>query len=150
MTFKLGKRSQERLAGVHPDLVRVVERAITLTTVDFTVLEGLRTPERQAQLVKAGASQTMNSRHLTGHAVDLMAYINGRASWELNLYDDIADAMKAAAIELNTPIKWGGAWTVQDIRRWHGTMASAMNSYIDERRKAGRRPFIDGPHFELP
>ena len=148
--FALSQRSLDNLMGVQPALVAVVKRAIQLTKVDFGVIEGVRTEARQRELVDKGASQTMNSRHLTGHAVDLMAYINGRASWELNLYDDIADAMKAAAIELDTPIKWGGAWTVQDIRKWHGTMASAMNSYIDERRKAGRRPFIDGPHFELP
>lgn len=150
MTFALSQRSLDNLVGVQPALIAVVKRAIVLTKVDFGVIEGLRTEARQRELVNSGASQTMNSRHLTGHAVDLMAYISGRASWELNLYDDIADAMKAAAIELNTPIKWGGAWTVQDIRHWHGTMAGAMNAYIDERRKQGRRPFIDGPHFELP
>lgn len=150
MTFALSQRSLANLEGVQPALVAVVKRAIVLTKVDFGVIEGLRTEARQRELVDRGASQTMNSRHLTGHAVDLMAYIDGRASWELNLYDDIADAMKQAAIELDTPIKWGGAWSVQDIRRWHGTMAAAMNSYIDERRKQGRRPFIDGPHFELP
>ena len=148
--FVLSPRSLDNLMGVQPVLVAVVKRAIQITKVDFGVIEGLRTEARQRELVDKGASQTMNSRHLTGHAVDLMAYINGRASWELNLYDDIADAVKQAAIELGTPVKWGGAWTVQDIRKWHGTMASAMNSYIDERRKAGRRPFIDGPHFELP
>lgn len=150
MTFALSQRSLANLEGVQPALVAVVKRAIVLTKVDFGVIEGLRTEARQRELVDRGASQTMNSRHLTGHAVDLMAYIDGRASWELNLYDDIADAMKQAAIELDTPIKWGGAWSVQDIRRWHGTMAAAMNSYIDERRKQGRRPFLDSPHFELP
>jgi hypothetical protein len=150
MPFALSQRSLDNLAGVQPALVALVKRAIQLTKVDFGVIEGVRTQMRQQELVNSGASQTMNSRHLTGHAVDLMAYIGDRASWELNLYDDIADAMQAAAIELQTPLKWGGAWSVQDIRRWHGTMASAMNSYIDERRKQGRRPFIDGPHFELP
>ena len=150
MTFALSQRSLANLEGVQPALVAVVKRAIQITRVDFGVIEGLRTEARQRELVNRGASQTMNSRHLTGHAVDLMAYIDGRASWELNLYDDIADAMKQAAIELNTPIKWGGAWNVQDIRHWRGTMADAMNAYIDERRKQGRRPFLDGPHFELP
>ena len=150
MTFALSPRSLENLMGVQPVLVAVVKRAIQITKVDFGVIEVLRTQTRQQELVNSGASQTMNSRHLTGHAVDLMAYINDRASWELNLDDDIADAMKQAATELGTPIKWGGAWTVQDIRKWHGTMASAMNSYMDERRKQGRRPFLDSPHFELP
>lgn len=150
MSFTLSQRSLNNLTGVQPALVAVVQRAIQLTKVDFGVIEGVRTVMRQKELFDRGASQTMNSRHLTGHAVDLMAYIGDRASWELNLYDDIADAMKQAAIELNTPIKWGGAWTVNDIRKWYGTMESAMNSYVDERRKQGRRPFIDGPHFELP
>lgn len=150
MPFTLSQRSLDNLVGVQPALVAVVKRAIEITKVDFGVIEGLRTEARQRELVNSGASQTMNSKHLTGHAVDLMAYIGTRASWELNLYDDIADAMKNAAIELNTPIKWGAAWSVQDIRKWYGSMESAMNSYIDERRKQGRRPFIDGPHFELP
>ena len=86
MTFKLGVRSRERLQGVHPDLVRVVELAIQLTPVDFTVLEGLRTLERQKALVAAGSSKTLNSRHLTGHAVDLGAWVDGRLDWSWPLY----------------------------------------------------------------
>ena len=147
--FKLSKRSLDNLEGVDPYLVGVVKKAIELTKVDFGVIEGLRTPERQRDLVQAGASQTMFSKHIQGKAVDLMAYIGSRASWELNLYDDIADAMKQAAMVLNVPVRWGGAWNVDDIRKWDGTMYSAMNHYIDERRKQGRKPFIDGPHFEL-
>lgn len=150
MSFTLSQRSERNLQGVHPDLVRVVRRALQLTAVDFGVVEGVRTAARQAELVKAGASQTMASRHLTGHAVDLMAYIGDRGSWELPLYDDIADAMRAAAKELQVPVRWGGAWSVADIRGWYGTMDSALHTYIDARRKAGERPFIDGPHFELP
>lgn len=147
--FSLSQRSIERLDGVDDRLVDVVCRAIEITTVDFGVSEGLRTVETQRQYVAAGKSQTMDSKHLTGHAVDLMAYINGRVSWELNLYDNIADAMKQAAIEKNVAIKWGAAWNVQDIRLWRGTMAEAMMYYIDERRRQNRRPFIDGPHFEI-
>lgn len=149
MTFKLSQRSLDNLNGVDPKLVSVVKRAIELTKVDFGVIEGLRTQERQRELVAKGASQTMASKHVEGKAVDLMAYIGSRASWELNLYDDIADAVKAAAIELDVSVRWGAAWQVNDIRKWQGTMASAMNAYIDERRAQGRRPFIDGPHFEL-
>jgi peptidoglycan L-alanyl-D-glutamate endopeptidase CwlK len=81
--------------------------------------------------------------------VDLMAYVDGKASWELNLYDDIADAMKQAAIELGVHLTWGAAWTVKDITKWKGSMQEASNSYIDARRAQGKRPFIDGPHFEL-
>jgi peptidoglycan L-alanyl-D-glutamate endopeptidase CwlK len=122
MTFKLGPRSQSRLKGVHPDLVKVVSRAIELTPVDFTVLEGLRTLERQKALMDAGASQTMNSRHLNGHAVDLGAWVDDQVDWSWPLYSKIADAMKAAATELKIPIEWGGDWTT----------------------------FKDGPHFQLP
>jgi peptidoglycan L-alanyl-D-glutamate endopeptidase CwlK len=147
--FKLSQRSLDNLENVNPYLVGVVKRAIEITKVDFGVIEGLRTPERQRELVQAGASKTMMSKHLEGKAVDLMAYIGSRASWELNLYDDIADAMKRAAQELQVPIRWGGAWNVPDIRDWEGTMQEAMNHYIDVRRGQGRKPFLDGPHFEL-
>ena len=121
MRYQLGQRSRERLQGVHPDLVRVVERAIELTSVDFTVLEGLRTTERQKTLVAAGASKTMNSRHITGHAVDLGAYVDGQVDWSWPLYERIAAAMKLAAKELNVAIVCGVDWTT----------------------------FRDGPHFEL-
>jgi peptidoglycan L-alanyl-D-glutamate endopeptidase CwlK len=91
----------------------------------------------------------MKSKHLDGLAVDLMAYIDGRASWELQLYDDIADAMKEASRKNEIPIRWGAAWQIDDIGKWTESMEDAMNSYVDLRRSQGRRPFIDGPHFEL-
>lgn len=147
--FSLSQRSIERLDGVDDRLVDVVCRAIEITTVDFGVTEGLRTIETQRQYVASGKSQTMESKHLTGEAVDLVAYINGQVSWELNVYDNIADAMKQAAIEKNVAIRWGAAWSVPDIRLWRGTMEEAMMYYIDIRRKMNKRPFIDGPHFEL-
>lgn len=149
MNFKLSQRSIDRLAGVDERLVCCVQKAIQLTKVDFGVTEGLRTLETQRQYVDAGKSQTMQSKHLEGKAVDLVAYINGAVSWELNLYDDVADAMKQAAIEIGVPLRWGAAWNVPDICKWDGSMASAMNFYIDERRREGRRPFIDAPHFEI-
>ena len=120
MTFILSKRSLSALDGVHPDLVKVVKRAIEITEIDFVVTEGLRTKERQAELFKAGASQTMNSRHLTGHAVDLAAWV-GQVRWDWPLYAKLAQAMKAAAKEVDVSIVWGGDWT--SLR--------------------------DGPHFEL-
>ena len=119
MTYKLGRRSRRRLDGVHPDLVAVVERAIEITEVDFTVLEGLRTKTRQASLVEAGASRTMRSRHLTGHAVDLAAYVDGQVSWDWPLYYRIAKAMKRAARELGVELQWGGDWkTFKDGPHW--------------------------------
>ena len=149
MSFKLSQRSLDKLEGVHPDMVKCVKSAIEYTKVDFGVICGMRTEEEQKELVAKGASKTMRSKHLTGHAVDLMAYVGSRASWELNLYDDIADAMAQASKEHNVPIKWGAAWSIGNIAQWNSGMEGAMNSYIDLRRSEGRRPFIDGPHFEL-
>lgn len=119
--YALGSRSLARLDGVHPDLVKVVRVAIQKTNVDFSVLEGLRTKERQRVLFGSGASRTMNSRHLDGHAVDLGAYVNGNIEWSWPLYDRIAVAMKRSASELGVSIEWGGDWV----------------------------SFKDGPHFQL-
>ena len=149
MAFKLSQRSLDRLEGVKPDLVKVVKRAIELTTVDFGVIEGVRTEERQKELVAKGASKTMKSKHLEGNAVDLMVYVDGRGCWELNLYDEVADAMRQAAIEEGVPVRWGCAWHIDNIEDYDGTMEDAMNAYIDLRRSQGKRPFLDGPHFEL-
>jgi peptidoglycan LD-endopeptidase CwlK len=150
MTFKLSQRSLGNLEGVDKRLQKAVRHAIGETKVDFGVICGLRTIEEQRELVAKGASQTLKSKHLDGEAVDLMAYIGGgRASWELNLYDDIADAMRKGAELANVPVRWGAAWHITDIRDWKGTMEEAMNEYIDLRRKQGRRPFIDAPHFEI-
>lgn len=112
--YSLGPRSKQRLRGVHPDLVKVVERAIKITDVDFTVLEGLRTPERQKALVEAGASQTLNSRHLTGHAVDLGAWVGDEVRWDWPLYHKIAAAVKDAARQEGVSIIWGGDWKMRD------------------------------------
>lgn len=149
MAFKLSLRSIDRLEGVDDKLIEVVTTAIKYTKVDFGVIEGLRTIERQQELVDRGASKTMKSKHLEGKAVDLVAYIGSRVSWELSLYDDIADAMRQAAIELDVAVRWGGAWTTSNICEWQGTMQQAMTNYIDMRRLQNKRPFIDGPHFEL-
>ena len=149
MAYKLSTRARERLIGIDSKLKEVVSLAITYTKIDFGVIEGVRTVAQQKALVESGASQTMKSKHLEGRAVDLMAYVDGRWCWELNVYDNIADAMKRAAIESDVAIRWGAAWTVTDIREWNSTMEEAMNSYVDIRRSQGRRPFIDAPHFEL-
>ena len=149
MTFKLSARSEGKLEGLDPRLVAVVKSAIHRSKIDFGVICGMRTLEEQRELVEKGASQTMKSKHLQGYAVDLMAYIGSRGSWELNLYDDIADAMAESAREIDVPIRWGAAWNVSNIAQFTGDMEDAMNHYIDERRSQNRRPFIDGPHFEL-
>lgn len=154
MGFRLSQRSLGRLEGVHPKLIQVVHRAIELTSVDFGVTCGTRSVETQKQLVAAGKSQTMNSKHLPqadgySHAVDLVAYVGSDVAWELNLYDNICDAMAEAAKEVGLAIKWGAAWSEGDIREYPSSAEDGMNSYIDLRRSQGRRPFIDAPHFEI-
>ena len=110
MTYVLGARSRARLQGVHPDLVRVVELALTYSPHDFTITEGLRSVARQRELKAAGASQTMNSRHITGHAIDFAVLIGGKVRWDWPLYGQVAEAFKRASKELNVPIIWGGDW----------------------------------------
>ena len=149
MSFRLSDRSMSMLQGVDEQLVATVKLAILNTKIDFGVICGIRTMEEQRVLVEKGASKTMRSKHLDGKAVDLMAYIGSRGSWELNLYDDIADAMQEAAVETGAVLRWGAAWHINDIRQWNGTMEDAMNEYVDLRRSEGKRPFIDGPHFEI-
>ena len=154
MAFKLSSRSKKKLDGVHPDMVAVVERAIELTDVDFGVTYGVRTLAEQKKLVASGRSQTMKSKHLIqdsgySHAVDVVAYDGKDVVWEINVYDNICDAFKQAAIEKGVAVKWGAAWSEGDIRSYKGTAEFHMNRYIDKRRADGRRPFIDGPHFEL-
>lgn len=122
MAFQLDARSLQRLQGVHPDLVMVIHRAAALSPLEFRVIEGLRTEKRQRELVASGASKTMNSRHLTGHAVDLAPYVSGMIRWDWPLYHKLAPAVKQAAAEVGVPIEWGGDW----------------------------RTFKDGPHFQLP
>ena len=154
MAFKLSSRSKKKLDGVHPDMVAVVERAIELPDVDFGVTYGVRTLAEQKKLVASGRSQTMKSKHLIqdsgySHAVDVVAYDGKDVVWEINVYDNICDAFKQAAIEKGVAVKWGAAWSEGDIRSYKGTAEFHMNRYIDLRRSQGRRPFIDGPHFEL-
>lgn len=126
--FQLSQRSLTRLAGVHPDLVEIVKLAIQRTAMDFTVVEGLRTPDRQRELVAQGASQTQNSFHLKqgdgyGHAVDLAPLVGGAIPWnDWTQFRALADTMKACAADLGVPMEWGGDW----------------------------KTFKDGPHFQIP
>jgi len=122
MAFKLGPRSLLNLRGVHPDLVRVVKHAIGISDIDFTVIEGLRSPARQKELFAKGATKTMRSRHIHGFAVDIAPYVGGGIRWDWPLFDHIETAMKKAAKLENVPITWGGDW----------------------------KSFKDGPHWELP
>lgn len=121
MTYKFSQRSLDNLEPVHPDLQAVMHLALKYTPVDFVVIEGVRSVTRQKKLFEAGATRTMNSRHLTGHAVDLAAWVDGGIRWDWPLYDAIAVAVKKAAKELGVMIHWGGDW----------------------------QSFKDGPHWEL-
>lgn len=122
MAYRFSERSYKSMLGVRPELVAVATRALSVTAVDFVVIEGLRTLERQRELVRIGASQTLRSRHLTGHAIDVAAWHDGGIRWDWPLYERIAEAMKAAADELGVPLEWGGDWTT----------------------------LRDGPHYQLP
>ena len=121
MTYRFGLRSKANLTGVHPDLVSVATRALELSPVDFTVTEGLRSPSRQKELFAQHKSQTLRSRHITGHAIDVAALRAGKVTWNWQEYEDIAKAFKAAAKELCIDVEWGGDW----------------------------KSFKDGPHFQL-
>ncbi len=127
MSFVLSKKSLSKLEGVHPNLVKVVNRAIEITETDFTVLEGVRTHEKQKEYVAKGTSKTMNSKHLPqadgySHAIDLAPLVKGEIIWDWGKpYDDVSSAMKRAASELGVAIQWGGDW----------------------------KSFKDGPHYEL-
>jgi peptidoglycan L-alanyl-D-glutamate endopeptidase CwlK len=147
--YTLGAGSLAQLNGVHKDLVAVVHRAIQLTTQDFAVTDGLRTAEEQKKLVDSGASQTMNSRHLTGHAVDLVPYIHGKVRWEWPPIFTLALAVRQAAKELKVPLRWGAAWDT-DFTASTATPEELMHAYSELRRSQGKKPFLDGPHFELP
>lgn len=120
--YQLSTRSEQRLQGVHPDLVRVVKRALELSSVDFGVAEGVRSFARQQQLVAERKSTTMHSRHLTGHAVDLYPVSKAGPEWVKEDFAEVADAMKQAAKALGIPVEWGGDW----------------------------RSFVDAPHWQLP
>lgn len=147
MGFSLGATSRKRLEGVHLHLVGVVQSAIALATLDFGVSEGLRTRERQAELFAQGKTKTLDSRHLTGHAIDVVALVNGQASWALANYITIAEAMRGASVNLSIPIRWGGCWEVlTDVT----DLAAAVTAYVARVSKAGGKPLVDGPHFELP
>ena len=113
-----GGQSISRMAGLHPDLKKVMNQAILATDLDFTVLEGLRTLERQKQMVESGASTTLNSRHLDGHAVDIAPFVGGEVRWDWPLYYRLAVIVKAAAKEVGVPIEWGGDWKFKDGPHW--------------------------------
>jgi peptidoglycan L-alanyl-D-glutamate endopeptidase CwlK len=152
MMYTFGAASQSRLAGVHPKLVAIFEKAITTTTQDFTLLEGLRTVERQRHLVDIGASKTMASKHIIqadgfGHACDAVPF-DEHPRWEWPLIYPVAVAVRAAAVEQGTRIVWGGVWdrTLNDLPSDAAGIKAAVEAYCV------RHPgpdFLDGPHYQL-
>lgn len=148
MAFKFGERSLRELEGVNPVLVAVVHRALELSEVDFAVSDGLRTREEQQELLVKGATHTLNSKHLTGEAVDLVAYINGKPRFEFAPACLIAKAVRQAAKEQNVPMRWGCAWDIV-FTDSVADPETVMEGYAARKKAAGKKPFLDSPHFEL-
>ena len=147
--WSLSQTSLNRLVGVNPDLVKVVKRAIEISEYDFMVVEGLRTKEKQAEYVKKGVSKTMNSYHLTGHAVDLAPLENGAIDWEnkKGQFDSVAKAMMQAAKELGVKVEWGGVWD-KNMAEYDNPQQESL-SYVKRQRSKGLSAFIDKPHFQV-
>jgi peptidoglycan L-alanyl-D-glutamate endopeptidase CwlK len=143
MTFKFSQLSLKKFDGVHPELRRTVTRALTVSDTDFCVFEGMRSIARQKALVASGASKTINSRHLTGHAVDLVPWLGG-LRWDWPLCYRVASAMRLAAIECDVNIVWGGVWD-RPLHTLSEDLESEVAGYISRKKPA----FTDGPHFEL-
>lgn len=140
--------SIKRLKGVDDKLYKVVALASQYSSIPFLITEGLRTYARQEELVKTGASKTLNSKHLVGKAVDLAPLINGKISWEQKDFYPLVECMRKACIELNINIRWGGAWTVLNTTN-DTDPKSMIEAYSAKKRQLKQTPFIDCPHFEL-
>ncbi len=156
MTYTLRNASRAELVGVHPKLIDVVERAITLSEQDFTVHDGLRTEAEQREYVRRGVSKTMASKHMKqsdgfSHAVDLVPFINGQLRWEWKPIFVIASAVHRAAIERDVRLIWGGVWDrpFEQLGGSPAELEQAVNNYVTRRRAAGKTAFIDGPHYQL-
>ena len=151
--YRFSRKSLERLNSVKPQLKNLMLEALKVSLMDFGISEGKRSYKRQKELLKEGKTQTMNSKHLTGDAVDTVCIIDGQAKWDHEFYIDIADAVRRTAVKRNCPIRWGGAWTflvkgkkTQDLRN-ADSAEEAHNSYIDLRK--GKKKFFDLVHFEI-
>lgn len=145
----LSKVSLNNLRGVNPLLINLVEKAIVTTPIDFRVTEGLRSLATQRHYVEIGVSKTLDSRHLTGDAVDLVPWING-PRWEWPVIFTLAEHIRSVAIQLNVPIRWGGVWDLKMSFTYTTAPCKLLvENYIERQRKLGNKVFLDGPHFEL-
>ena len=144
----LNQTSLNRLKGVHPKLISVVNRAVEICSVPLLVAEGVRTLEKQKEYFTQGKSQTLNSRHLTGHAVDMYALLNNQLDFNDASVLKVADAMIKAARELNVNMTWGSAWK-QNILGNTKTAYQLREDYKAMRKSLNAKPFLDNPHFEI-
>ena len=145
--FKFSERSKARMQGIDPMLYVVTCTALDISKVDFGITEGVRSKERQKELFDSGKSQTLKSKHLRGWAVDVAAYVEGKLTWDLSHYVDIANAFRQSSILHDTPIRWGAAWLAPLAD--YESAEYALEDYLETRKSEGRKPFIDGPHFEM-
>lgn len=158
MSFQFGAQSERNLEQVEPILEQVTRLALRRSAIDFMVFDGLRSKDEQRELVRTGASFTMHSMHLPGRtgyarAVDLVPYISGKPRWDWNGCCLLAIAMRSAAFDARVSLRWGGAWdtllhNAEDDEDSTPPLELAER-YAERRRAAGRRVFLDGPHFEL-
>ena len=150
MAFKFSARSKSRLEGVDPRLVSIAISALARSPVDFGITCGLRTAAEQRELHRRGATRVRRSRHQDGAAIDVAAWVGGKFVWDQEPYVRIADAFAEAAADAGVAVRWGGAWTVPDVREWAGRMGAAQARYVAARKRQGKRPWLDAVHFELP
>jgi peptidoglycan L-alanyl-D-glutamate endopeptidase CwlK len=145
--WKFGGRSLQKLQGVDDRLVRVAHLALNYSSVDFGITCGLRSQAEQNQLRAEGKSQVKHSRHQDGCAIDIVCYVDGKVTWDFKHYMVVAQSIALAARELDVEIRWGAAWP---YLLNHKDASAAHNDYVTIRKMQGRKPFIDGPHFEIP
>lgn len=156
MSYAFGAASRKELTGVHPDLVTVCERAITISAQDFSIHDGLRTEAEQREYVRRGVSKTMNSMHRVqadgfGHAIDAVPFVSGKMRWEVIPCIHIAVAIKRAAKELGVSLVWGAVWdrAFDDLPDDFVGLQRAVDSYVTRRRGIGKSAFLDFPHYQL-
>lgn len=147
--YCLNEKSEEYLAEINPALAEVVRRAVAISDIEIQVNHGKRSLEQQDHLFRKGAAPGNNSSHLYGYAVDLMAYVGDRVCFELEVYDEVANCMKYAGEDLNTPIRWGGAWQCDNICKYDGMVEDLQAWYLDHCFHQNIRPQLDIQHFEL-
>lgn len=153
--FAFSNLSKMRLSTVKADLIKVANLALMHTKVDFGIVQGIRSIEEQKKNMVNGASQIMQSKHLTGEAIDVIAYVNGKGTWEDKYFYDIAEGFRMASRDLDIQIIWGASWIIKDLGKWKGTMEEAVQLYIDHKKEQSirlgksQKPFIDAGHFEL-